>query len=49
MKNRTSIPRTSCAPWCSPKKHMLCGSPICCPHLYTGAESNNRAGRGGTR
>ncbi|MEU0093888.1 hypothetical protein [Kribbella sp. NPDC006257] len=25
---------TPCASWCSPKNHLLCGGPICCPHLH---------------
>lgn len=27
--------RAQCQPWCSPSKHLLCGSPQCCPHLHT--------------
>ncbi|TWD81656.1 hypothetical protein FB561_2776 [Kribbella amoyensis] len=33
--DRTSIHRTTCTAWCSPKHHRFCGSQVCCPHLHT--------------
>jgi hypothetical protein len=46
---RTNATPTACAAWCDPKKHLLCGSPICCPHLHTVPRSTRKAKKRWTR
>lgn len=33
-KNKPAGTPTPCQPWCNPSKHLLCGGPLCCGHLY---------------
>ena len=48
-KTKSTGTPTPCQPWCNPKKHLFCGGPLCCSHIYDVPRTTRKPKRKWTR